>query len=247
MLATLALAGVTAWMAFETRRVAGRTEEEVQAVRAQAEAIQDQAAAAREEVELSRASLETPIRPVLVDVQRPTTRPEGLPQAEQEDALAWPGTAERRNVPMADSYAFETVDAIYLSVPLRNVGPGTALIRGIGLRWDEDALPGAGVPTMGVVPPGERTRIQFSVPKENQRPSLAEFQQRGTFGVDVAYTDVAGGQWTLTRAHVNLDRTVDRWFTSQIYLHHKRGERAGSIDWGDTVASSGPAWGFVQR
>jgi hypothetical protein len=80
--ATVVLAGVTAWMALETRRVAGRTEEEVRAVGRQADSISDQAVAAREQVELSRASLEAPIRPVLADVQRPTTRPEGLPQLE---------------------------------------------------------------------------------------------------------------------------------------------------------------------
>jgi hypothetical protein len=97
---------------------------------------------------------------------------------------------------------------------------------------------------MAVVPPGERTRIQLSVLKENQRPSLAEFVQHGTFSVEVAYTDVAGSQWTLTRADTNLDRPNNRWITSQIYLHHKVADRAdGGIDWGGAVASSSPAWG----
>lgn len=129
------------------------------------------------------------------------------------------------------------------SVPLRNVGPGTALITGIGLRW-ERPLPGGGIATMAVVPPGERTRIQFTVPKEDQRPSLAEFDRYGTFSLEVAYSDVAGGQRTMTHAAVNLDRPYNRWHISQVHLHHKRHDRDdGSIDWGHPVASSGPAWG----
>jgi hypothetical protein len=77
-----------------------------------------------------------------------------------------------------------------------------------------------------------------------ESPTLTEFQQHGGFALEVSYTDVSGGQWTLTRAHVGRDAQRDRWYVSQIHLFHKVGEQNGSVDWGEPVASSSGAFGL---
>jgi hypothetical protein len=58
---TLVLAGVTAWMALETRKVAKSSVDETKAVRQEAEATLQQ-------VELSRVQMTASQRPVLADV-----------------------------------------------------------------------------------------------------------------------------------------------------------------------------------
>lgn len=141
-------------------------------------------------------------------------------------------------------------EAIYLSVPLRNVGPGAAFIRGIGLRFQGRVMSAGGRPSIGVVPPGEVVRIQYTIETagRDDMPSLDGIEQYGSFSIQVAYTDVAGEQWTLTRANVQRDARYNRWITSQVFLYHRRGGTDNAIDWGneatDYVASSTGGWGL---
>jgi hypothetical protein len=257
---TIGLAAATAILALKTASLAGSTREEAQAVgreielsrqtldavRDQADAIREQAETARGEVEVMRAGLETQIRPVLVDVRRPTDPAELAEaggQALRYDRVAWEGTRERRHVPIADVLVWEAPDAVFFSVPLRNVGPGMAFVREVGFRWPLDReLDARGAPTMGVVPPYESMRIQFAIWKRGDRPTLAEFENYGGgFAIDVVYTDVAGAQWSRTTSDIQRDHE-GRWHVRRVYLHRKHSERGGVIDWGDPVVSSGPAW-----
>jgi hypothetical protein len=116
------LAGATLWVARKTASLAGSTRDEVAAVadqvelsRQTVEAMRDQVEVARSEVELAKVSVEAPIRPVLVDVRRPMDPDEvegGT--AQQFDEVTWEGAGERRRIAVADAFAWETDNAIYL-------------------------------------------------------------------------------------------------------------------------------------
>ncbi len=126
-------------------------------------------------------SLSATIRPVLVDV--PADAP-GRSPVRFDDG----------SVDQVDAGAIHvrgTDDYLFCSVPLRNVGPGAAVITGLGLLDP----PWSGKASRMVVPSGEETRFSFSIPKDG--PELKEGLQRlvdGYFILEVLYTDVDGEQ-----------------------------------------------------
>jgi hypothetical protein len=242
---TLSLAAVTAvlvmatfWMARRTATLARATNEEVTAVAEQIDLDRQSVEALRDQVAVARLSAQSAVRPVLVDVHRPLV-PEAIRGALEtpEHEIGWEAAQETRRVAAPDSIVWGNERAIYISVPLRNVGPGTAFIRGIGIQWLR-GLPGEGVATLAVVPPQEGTRIQFTVQREHHEdlPTVDEFSNYGTFTLDVAYTDVSGEQWTKTSAHVHRD-PGGRWLTRQVFLYHMRGGQEGSYRLGRASSS----------
>jgi hypothetical protein len=244
-LGTLGLAVGTFVLALATRRLAVSTDKEVKAVgdeldlsRQTLAAVQEQAAAARDEVETSRLAAEATIRPVLVGARTAkAVRPDIGDVQTAYEPVAWPGTNETRNIPIGTATAWEDANTIYISVPLRNVGPGVALLRANALTLGDHRV--SGVPSLGVVGPGETTRVQFNVARADDR-SVALTEQSGSFSIEVAYTDAAGGQMSLTRADLQFDR-AGLWYVSQVFLHRKVADRDGGIEWGDPVAASGAA------
>jgi hypothetical protein len=257
-IATGALAFVTYLLARSTRRLAGSAEREVKSFgeelsmsRQTLAAIREQTEAAKQEVDISRVASQATIRPVLVELPRALNPREVTgATAQQFHHVSWEGAPKHKNVPIAESMVWATADAIYCTVPLRNVGPGAAFIRGVGLRWQGRVMSAGGVPSIGVVPTGEVVRIQYTIDTSQSPdlPTLDEIEASGSFSMQVAYTDVAGEQWTLTRADVQRDARYNRWITSQVFIYHRRGGHNNAIDWGnedtDFVAASTGGWGL---
>ncbi len=137
----------------------------------------------------TREALRATIRPVLVDV--PMDAP-GSARVTHADGLELLVETDSVHVLAKEKYVF-------CSLPLRNVGPGVAVISGLGLRepsWSGNA-------SRMIVPPGEATRFSFSVPRD--RPELSEgigSMLGGRFILEARYADAEGGQDTITRAFV---------------------------------------------
>jgi hypothetical protein len=182
-LATLALATVTWLLARRTSKLAISAKDEAQASR-EANDI------SRESMDLVRASLSATIRPVLVDM---SSHEQGT-----ISTLRWADGSEDQVGP-GHVVVRSTDQLVVCTVPLRNVGPGTAVITGLGLV--EAPYPGSA--SRMIVPPGESTRFRFSIPRD--RPELADGIQQilaGRFVMEVGYTDVDGQHLTISRAFV---------------------------------------------
>jgi hypothetical protein len=206
---TLAVAAATGALAFATFRLAATTSK--------------LAASASEEAATSKAALSATIRPALVDL--PLEEPGAVSTVKWADGSTdqvGPGTIR---VHSKDDY-------VLCTLPLRNIGPGAAVIVGLGLV--EAGFPGNA--SRMIVPSGESTRFSFSIPKD--RPELQEGIHRildGNFALEVAYTDIDGQQTTLTRAFVHqLDPQLSYRVRQVALLHYGDAE---------PFAMSGPADG----
>jgi hypothetical protein len=239
---TLILAAVTVWLASETRRMASATRDSVRtsyeiarAAHKQVEAAQEQVRATNEQAALARATLEASIQPILADV------PSGVFLEIEEISLAEDVNQEERGplftMQLTDRGDLIVADRdrfVFCSIPFRNTGSGTAMIRGIGIRFGEAEWSGARASRM-VVPPGELTRVSIFVPKDRSEisqhiPNLV----KGYFDMSVMYTNINGTQPVVTRALVW--RYPDKGYrVRQIFLSR----------WGESepFAASGPADG----
>lgn len=132
-LGTLSLAGFTAWLAKESRRQIGLSALEVAAVEKQTEAVREQAAATQRQAEVSAASLEASVRPVLVGAIAPAeiTRLD-VNRAREMEPVSYPNDYDVPVRPLAVHY--EERDAmLYLSFCIRNIGAGVAFVQRIAL------------------------------------------------------------------------------------------------------------------
>ena len=157
-LGTLTLAGVTAWLARESRRQIDLSAREVSAVERQTEAVHDQAEATKRQVALSTASLEASSRPVLVGVVAPH-RMGHQPEDWNKETVLY----SRDHVVQvrSDEVDFaETDEMVYCSVPLRNIGAGVAFLQEATLVTPTGYFGRVSNP---IVAPGETTRARFSV------------------------------------------------------------------------------------
>jgi hypothetical protein len=222
---TLALAAATGLLALSTRNLAARTSEEVEhsgrlveesqrqvkATQEQAHTAQEALAAAHEQTRISQLTLNAQIRPVLIDVPLDLAA-QGPIFYEGRDE---PVTAQRGAVHVEISEAGASI-----SVPMRNAGAGLAMIRGVGLRTGEP-IPSPPVTVRPAnVPPGEDSRVSFAVAADH--PALATIQGTivplpgNSFSVEVAYSDLAGEQMTVTRFDVYF--RSGSWEVQQIHL-----------------------------
>jgi hypothetical protein len=148
--------------------------------------------------------LEAAEQPLLIEVLRhgPVTDDmEAVPNPDARQRAALPmmvsahlGLAPRSIDPRA-AYVVVENGVAYLSVPLRNVGRGLAVIEPIGITVDDVALRTVQVDRPRV-PPGESSRVSCSV----QAPDAAT-----NYTLSVAYSSVAGRQAKL--AEIKLEPT----------------------------------------
>ncbi len=207
VLATFGLAAMTAMLAWQTKRLATKTGQVAEDTRDAANATRDaaqatarEAAVSAQEVEVARKALESSIRPIVVDVPREETF---------AGIVRTVGTVTFENGPTVDLHSQSEVVIkeddlyLYISIPLRNVGPGVAMITGLGLVFDGGKSGWSGAVSLTVVPPGEVTRFRFSVPKSRlELQSGIERLKQGHGDLEARYSDVNGEQTTITRANL---------------------------------------------
>lgn len=199
---TLLLASGTFFMAWGTNRLARLTARQV-------DAVEGQAAAARDDVRVSQDAFLSSVRPILVDVPRATTpRRERVFYADESYEI------ERSTI-----HVEETPDYLYCSVPLRNAGPGLALMEDVGLRWAATDSPWQGDPSLRAVASGDQTRVRFSIPKRRPEfgPARSAITEAGSFTVEAHYADVAGRPQPFTRLELSRNDEGE-WETSRIIL-----------------------------
>lgn len=172
-----------------------RTQEQLEAAREQAQATQAQASVAAQQLTAS-------IRPLIVDAPRNVWAPQAMQvrfdgglsiQVSDKGAILFPRRDDGQRL-------------VDVGVPVVNVGPGVALLRGLGLRVGDAGWSGR----MGrnVLLPSEETFLTFSVPLD--RPELETLvhalRVRTNFSVEVAYSNAAGGDMLRTRLDVHDER-----------------------------------------
>jgi hypothetical protein len=208
--------------------------EQVEATRMQVEVSQEQVRtalealeAAREQTRLAGLTLDAQIRPALVDVPLDMSFREPIFYSGRESPI----DAHRGFVHVHLDAGRE---GALISVPMRNAGVGLAMIRGISLEV------GTPIPTPPVtiqpanVPAGETSRVSFIAGPDHLafdaiRETVAPGRQ--TFSVVVAYTDLAGGQMTLSRFDVHFKpEPPSNWYVRQVHLQQSNADEpfAGS-------------------
>jgi hypothetical protein len=175
---------------------------------------------ARRATRIAQAELEGTLRPVLVDV----------PEESQPDEVRFTNVGRDHNaaVKVGEVYVhpFQFVGSqdylFFISVPIRNVGPGTAFVSTphpyVGRGPDMAEAQGA-VTTLAVRP-GDSARVNFV-------PNQAGFLQGGRLFATVAYQDAAGGQATRTQLFIKTGQGED-WHVRGIALFREPSERPSS-------------------
>lgn len=218
MIWTIKLVGATTRYASDTKRMADEmrdsldlTRDLVRVAEGNLQEANRQSELFRQEVELGRQTLNWSVQPALVDV------PFGEYLRREEVRVPESGFAnyleDRASLILYDSEEYVTV-----SIPLRNVGAGTAFIRGLGLNFGADGTAPYGRATLMVVPPNELTRLSFAVPKimSELQPNIP-LLLNGNFVVSASYTNAAGEEPWKTQAHCHLGRD-GRAYVRQIMI-----------------------------
>src|SRR2546428_5555260 len=238
--ATLTLALATFWMARRTadlaqtttaeREVAMRSlqlaQEQIAVGQRQVDAAHEQVEKSEEHIELSRMAMEAASRPILGDVPMGMYYHPELPKSVRFDD----GTSIQIDDRGSSIVPEETEGFAYCSIALRNIGTGAALITAFGLVFPNYSWSGRA--SQSVIPPTETTRLSFTIPKNREELQEGVEQLRhGRITLDVAYTDVDGGQPLITRCY--LHRSLGILFRiTEISFRHPDEE---------PFASSGPA------
>lgn len=175
-LATLVLAGVTAWMAWETRRVARNTDAQADAIRIETKAVRDQAV-------VTRSALEASIRPWI------TAKP---------DSDVYVSTSDERTrvlVPIAN---------VGNGLALIKKPEGCRIIGHAPLGVEGHRRTGKA--KASILPSGVETEIVFTIEHKPLGPEFSAFTGQpdilGEFKVEIDYTDATGGQATTARAKI---------------------------------------------
>lgn len=227
---TLVLALFTWRLARETMGAVAAAEEQARlsgealsiAIR-QATSAEQQVLVGERQAEIASRTVRASIQPMLVAVPPQLETPEQVPRWRSQAAVS----GHRGLVLVVlDGNSWE------ISIPLRNVGPGVAVVRGLSLQAGEVGW--SGRMSSSIVAATEQTRFSFLVPPE--RDDLAPLKaslDSGTVDLVVAYTDISGLATFRTRA--SLHRAVDStsWAVRQVFLY--------ADDEPDPFAASGPS------
>lgn len=146
----------------------------------------------------TRRAVQLSVRPLLADDE---VRLDGLRE------LVTFGAPERQTVSLAVGalHYDDTDDTLQVSVSLRNVGTGAALIS--GARLDPEA--GDVQVSQMLVPPGGRMRVNASAHLSDMNKELTtSIRESGHVAVIVSYTDASGVQPTQTRADIQVFATM---------------------------------------
>ena len=215
--ANLLVASRTAVLATYTAMLARQTKRTVDAASEQADIARQQVAASERQANLVADAQAASVQPNLVAV--PLSAPEqsgGKPFAQHPWVVS---------VGHNDDVGSRSID-----VPLRNIGPGVAVIRGIGVTGSP-GISWGGSMTSSIVAVDEVVRFKFEVPGD--RPELKPLITSNGFDLVVSYTDISGNMWYRTCANVHYNGS--RWLVRQVFLY--RGDEP------EPFASSGPADG----
>jgi hypothetical protein len=199
---TIVLAGFTFVMSLATRKAAEKTGKEAAATLELAEVAKSQLEAAHEQLkrsdqqlQLAADALSTTVLPLLADV--PPSSDAGV------DEGVWP-PPDRSNYSIRGDQLYLGTGPYHCSVPFRNVGAGVAVITE---AWTEPDLHAEIDVPARIVRPGERFRVNLSVPTHAIAMSPVLKAWQGSFKVVVAYNDARGGQPLETRALIGTYAT----------------------------------------
>jgi hypothetical protein len=226
---TIALAFVTGVLAAATLRMASQTKslakstqsevktvgEEIELSRESLHAMRDQAESTRDQARFAQMALEATFRPILISVPAywPNLKIGGKEVFSYENGPLVEIDPTRRH-----SVDYRTSgDSIFVSMLVRNAGPGIAFIKGTTFHWR--VLEGVtGTFSNGIVPPGEPARLLFSLlPDGSDDPLTPEvLANYGSFTIWVVYEDLGGHEW---RTELDVQRRDDeRWVVRQVWV-----------------------------
>ena len=230
MTATLALAAITLALVIVAVALVATTRART------ARALAD----ARKELDLVRHLLGAEHRPLLVDVLSSAPVPRDM----DTRASAFPGLEPRPFDPRTVFVAFEA-EKIYVSVPLRNVGRGLAVVDGGGVALAGPLVGNVEYRTVQRehVPVEETTRIDLIaiyLTEQGSDPSEQGSTMRGiAWQLTVPYSDFAGQQRALARLQI-VCRGGDitgPWLVDRVEQEAMRGPMVRSDDLPDQSLS----------
>lgn len=192
--ATLLLADFTAVLAAYTRAAVAATRREAAIAEAALTASQEQA-------DIAREGLEASWRPMLVGVPWGySTRPVAGGQIDDSVTSIYFGDGRR------------TYPNVSVTICLRNIGTGPAIVLGMGVRIHETAC--SGDISNAIAAPSEVIRFSFRLERErpDHLPMIEHLERGQPFTLEVTYSD-------------QVDRNR---FRSLAHVHRRS---AGSVDW----------------
>jgi hypothetical protein len=192
---TALLALVTGVMAYETRKTARAAVRDIEQGQSLLRETQRQSDTARRQVDLSQDALNAAALPLLTDVGDRDVR---------TGHLQFKNGFSIHTDNLDGVHIFRDNSNILCSITLRNLGAGTAIVRGLGLGFGSVAgWPGDR--TVGIVATGELTRFMFVIPGDREDVSQEDRQLLidGNATLRVDYTDVYGRQMIISKAHIS--------------------------------------------
>jgi hypothetical protein len=202
--ATLMLAAFTAFLALETRESVIATRVEAGIAASALEQARKQAEATDRQAGIAQETLEASWRPVLVDVLPPLNR------ADADFSNA--GVSPRQR------------GGLTVSVRLRNIGSGPAIISRAGLSAGAAGVE-ASRTISAVVAPGDMTTLEFDLPAENTEAHavIAALTAQAPVAVTVFYGDQGGHHRWRTRAELH-SRDKFTWRIRSLELSEENAE-----------------------
>jgi len=185
---TLALAAATFLLALKTKALADTATKELTLVEKQIAETQRQSVTAE-------AALTASIRPVLVDVPRPTFR--RGPKTTTLNPAGF-GTKSTADIDVSQIRSESADERLYLIVPVRNVGPGPARVTAVTVTAAGEGQTGAPVAVgrgPSVIAAGEVAEVRFTAETGSGPAKLIQLLRTDDdLVVEASYTDVAGRQ-----------------------------------------------------
>lgn len=176
--------------------------------------MRQQGVTMQRQTEAAEEALNASVRPLVVDVPRRTTQTVALSFHEQMRCRNRPEESPgRREIDASRIVSSEDVEESeppFLTVPIRNVGPGVALVVAARLAVASQDLRNvlsANGEMTNVIAPGEIVRVTFQHHEPQPGWLLQRMRSDEALVVEIAYTDVSGRQPTASR--LSLARVKD--------------------------------------